>query len=252
MLKITEQCINWIKEYFINTNGDKAIIGISGGKDSTIAAALCAEALGADNIIGVMMPNLIQKDLADAAEVCRILGIHALVVNIGDAYRAISDDIARAVFAGDVQAFKKVRANGMYSTNTPARLRMTVLYGIAAFYPNSRVVNTCNRSEDFVGYSTKYGDAAGDFSPLGNLTVREVIEIGDDLGLPKHLVHKAPSDGMCGKTDEDNLGFTYEELDSFLLGDGGLTAETMSKVVRLHKATRHKYMPMPTFEKGEI
>lgn len=252
MLKVTSDCINWIKEYFINTGGDKAIIGISGGKDSTIAAALCAEALGADNVIGVMMPNLIQKDLADAAEVCRILGIHALVVNIGDTYRAISDDIARAVLAGDVQAFKKVRANGMYSTNTPARLRMTVLYGIAAFYPNSRVVNTCNRSEDFVGYSTKYGDAAGDFSPLGNLTVREVIEIGDDLGLPKHLVHKAPSDGMCGKTDEDNLGFTYEELDGFLLGDGGLTAETMSKVARLHKATRHKYMPMPTFEKGEI
>jgi NAD+ synthase len=139
----------------------------------------------------------------------------------------------------------------MFITNTPARLRMTTLYAVAALYPNSRVVNTCNYSEDYVGYSTKYGDAAGDFSPLGGLTVREVLAIGDALGLPRHLVHKAPSDGMCGKTDEDNLGFTYDELDGFLLGESGLSPETMSKVTKLHNSTRHKYTPMPIYDPSE-
>lgn len=250
MLKITEQCINWIKEQFKDIPDGKAIIGISGGKDSTVAAALCVEALGADRVIGVLMPQGVQKDISDSYEVVATLKLQYHVVNIGAACEALYHSISDAVFLCGGK--KAVETNSMITTNTPARIRMTTLYAIAALYPNSRVVNTCNRSEDFVGYSTKYGDAAGDFSPLGNLTVREVLEIGDDLDLPKHLVHKAPSDGMCGKTDEDNLGFTYEELDSFLLGDGGLTVETMGKVARLHKATRHKYIPIPTFQKGEI
>jgi NAD+ synthase len=250
MLKVTEDCINWIKDQFKDNPEGKAIIGISGGKDSTIAAALCVEALGADRVIGVLMPQGKQNDINDSYEVVALLKLQYHVVNIGVACEALYHSISDAVFLCGGK--KAVETNSMITTNAPARIRMTTLYAIAALYSNSRVVNTCNRSEDFVGYSTKYGDAAGDFSPLGNLTVREVIEIGDDLGLPKHLVHKAPSDGMCGKTDEDNLGFTYEELDSFLLGDVGLTVETMSKVARLHKATRHKYAPMPTFNKGEI
>lgn len=243
-----EQCIQWIKDYFKDNPNGKAIIGISGGKDSTIAAALCVEALGADRVIGVMMPNGSQADIADSVEVCRILGIPYHYIDIAMAYNSISMEIARSFCANDEQPLCTVWNNKMFTTNTPARLRMATLYAVAALYPNSRVVNTCNRSEDFVGYSTKYGDAAGDFSPLGNLTVREVLQIGDELGLPKHLVHKAPSDGMCGKTDEDNLGFTYEELDGFLLGESGLTPEVMSKVARLHKSTRHKYAPMPTFD----
>ena len=250
MLKITEQCINWIKEQFKNIPDGKAIIGISGGKDSTIAAALCVEALGADRVIGVLMPQGKQNDINDSYEVVASLKLQYHVVNIGAACEALYHSISDAVFLCGGK--KAVETNSMITTNAPARIRMTTLYAIAALYPNSRVVNTCNASEDYVGYSTKYGDAAGDFSPLGNLTVREVLMIGDDLGLPSHLVHKAPSDGMCGKTDEDNLGFTYEELDSFLLGESGLTPETMSKVARLHKATRHKYTPMPIFNKGEI
>lgn len=138
--------------------------------------------------------------------------------------------------------------NNMVKTNLPARLRMATLYAVAALYPNSRVVNTCNRSEDYIGYSTKYGDAAGDFSPLGNLTVREVLEIGDELGLPEHLVHKAPSDGMCGKTDEENIGFTYKELDDFILGTGPVSDTTVDKILKMHKASRHKYQPMPTYD----
>ena len=236
----------WIREQV--PEGGKAIIGISGGKDSTIAAALCAKALGADNVIGVMMPNGVQADIADSAQVCSILGIESHLIDIAVAYDSISMGIARSFCANDEQPLSTVWNNKMFTTNTPARLRMTTLYAVAALYPNSRVVNTCNYSEDYVGYSTKYGDAAGDFSPLGNLTVREVLEIGDALGLPSHLVHKAPSDGMCGKTDEDNLGFTYEELDDYIMhGKAPRTQETYERITHLHRVTRHKYEPMPVF-----
>ena len=238
-MSVTSECVNWIKDYFKDNPDGKAIIGISGGKDSTIAAALCVEALGADRVIGVMMPNGYQSDIEDSEEVCELLNIRYLTINIADAYSSIYKEVSDNT--------NIYILNNVFRTNTPARLRMTVLYGVAACYPNSRVVNTCNRSEDYVGYSTKFGDAAGDFSPLGNLTVREVLEIGDELGLPSHLVHKAPSDGMCGKTDEDNLGFTYEQLDDHILGTGTVDEETVEKIEHLHRVTRHKYTPMPMF-----
>ena len=242
--------INWIKDYYKDNPDGKAIIGISGGKDSTIAAALCVEALGADRVIGVLMPQGIQRDISDSYEVVARLKLQYHVVNIGAACEELYHFLADAVFlSGGMRAVKE---NTMIATNTPARLRMATLYAVAALYPNSRVVNTCNRSEDYVGYSTKYGDAAGDFSPLGNLTVREVLAIGDELGLPEHLVHKAPSDGMCGKTDEDNLGFTYDELDDYILRTGVVDVETVAKIERLHKATRHKYQPMPTFSPDDF
>ena len=244
----TQACIQWIQEYYKDNPDGKAIIGISGGKDSTVAAALCVEALGADRVVGVLMPNGVQADIADSAQVCSILGIESHLIDIAMAYNNISMEIARSFCANDEQPLCTVWNNKMFITNTPARLRMTTLYAVAALYPNSRVVNTCNRSEDYVGYSTKYGDAAGDFSPLGNLTVREVLEIGDELGLPEHLVHKTPSDGMCGKSDEDNLGFTYEELDNYILGTGEVSDETKAKIERLHKSSRHKYQPMPMFD----
>ena len=243
------EVINWIKDYYKDNPNGKAIIGISGGKDSTIAAALCVEALGADRVVGVMMPDGAQIDIADSAEVCSILGIESLYVDIARAYWGLSIELATAIYGDrrDIQPVSEVVSNKMYATNMPARIRMATLYAVAALYPNSRVVNTCNRSEDYVGYSTKFGDAAGDFSPLGNLTVREVLAIGDELGLPSHLVHKAPSDGMCGKTDEDNLGFTYEQLDDYILGTAAVDVETVAKIERLHKTTRHKYEPMPMF-----
>ena len=236
------ECVNWIKEYFKDNPDGKAIIGISGGKDSTIAAALCVEALGADRVVGVMMPQGQQKDIADSIEVCKLLGITNFTIDIGGSVNSLCH-----AFDMEVDYDRCILNNPMVATNLPARIRMATLYTVAAFYPNSRVVNTCNRSEDYVGYSTKYGDAAGDFSPLGNLTVREVLEIGDELGLPKHLVHKAPSDGMCGKTDEDNLGFTYEQLDNYILGTGAVDEETIEKIEHLHRVTRHKYTPMPMF-----
>jgi NAD+ synthase len=230
--------------------GGKAVLGISGGKDSTIAAALCVRALGKENVIGVLMPNGEQHDIDDSFRVCDLLDIERHIVNIGNVCYSLTQEVGYN-FLHDPWTFGSAHGNSMIKTNLPARIRMTALYAVAAMYPNSRVVNTCNYSEDFVGYSTKYGDAAGDFSPLGGLTVREVLEIGDALGLPHYLVHKAPSDGMCGKTDEDNLGFTYDELDGFLLGESGLSPETMSKVTKLHNSTRHKYTPMPIYDPSE-
>ena len=247
MITKTEAIINWVRERFKDIPDGKAIIGISGGKDSTIAAALCVEALGATRVVGVMMPQGIQKDIADSIEVCKLLGIINFTIDIGGAVNALCHS-----FDMEVDYDRSILNNPMVKTNLPARIRMATLYTVAAFYPNSRVVNTCNASEDYVGYSTKYGDAAGDFSPLGGLTVREVLEIGDDLGLPKHLVHKAPSDGMCGKTDEDNLGFTYEQLDNYIEGKVYLVPdEVVKKIERLHRVTRHKYELIPTYGKGE-
>ena len=250
-----DEVVAWIKNYFKDNENGKAIIGISGGKDSTIAAALCVEALGADRVIGVLMPNGIQNDISDSYEVVARLKLQYHVVNINAACEGLYKFLADAVFLSGGE--KAIKENTMITTNTPARLRMTTLYAVAALYPNSRVVNTCNRSEDYVGYSTKYGDAAGDFSPLGNLTVREVLEIGDALGvpenvinisiLPERLVHKIPADGMCGKSDEDNLGFTYEQLDDWILEGKCENEEIKEKILKLHKATRHKYMPIPTY-----
>ena len=231
---------NWIKDYFIDNGPDaKAVVGISGGKDSTIAAALLALALGPERVIGVLMPEYNQTDIDDALKVCEVLKIDKHIINIGpvcsELYEAFS---ANTGFA----------TNSQITTNTPARVRMTTLYMVAAAV-HGRVVNTCNRSEDYVGYSTKYGDLAGDFSIFKNYCVRDILAIGDYLGLPDYLVHKTPSDGMCGKTDEDNLGFTYEELDAYIIDEVIPTNyETYKKIVLKHKNNLHKEcinLPVP-------
>ena len=236
-----DNLVKWIRTQV--PEGGKAVLGISGGKDSTIAAALCVRALGAENVVGVMMPNGIQHDIEDSIDVCHYLGIITMTINIGSTVNTLCREIDEAY------DFDRCCINNpMIKTNLPARIRMTTLYAVAALYPNSRVVNTCNYSEDYVGYSTKYGDAAGDFSPLGGLTVREVLAIGDALELPYNLVHKAPSDGMCGKTDEDNLGFTYEQLDDFIEGNlDKVPLEIGTKIAHLHVVTRHKYNLIPTY-----
>ena len=203
--KIHDDIVKWIKESWFALAGKKVVIGISGGKDSTVCAALLAEALGPENVIGVMMPNGEQKDIADSHQVIEMLGIKGIKINIGDSYEALT------------KQFEELGAadKPLYSTNTPARLRMATLYGVAACV-DGVVCNTCNLSEDWVGYSTKWEDAVGDFSLLNKLTKTEVVALGDYMKLPKEFVHKAPSDGMCGKTDEDNLGFTYDQLDAYI------------------------------------
>lgn len=239
MQQLTQNVIRWIKDYFKNNPDGKVICGISGGKDSTIVAALCVEALGSDRVIGVLMPNGTQSDIDDSYKVCEYLGIPHFKIDISPAYAALTEQITSSASISDIPS--------TITTNLPSRLRMCTLYSIAAIYPNSRVVNTSNFSERYIGYSTKFGDGAGDFSPLGNLTVREVLAIGDDLGLPYELVHKTPSDGMSGKSDEERIGFTYDELDEYLCNNN-VTEGVKAKIEKLHIINLHKSRPIPAYD----
>lgn len=237
--KITIEIIDWLKNWFKDKSG-LAIIGISGGKDSTVCAALLVKALGKERVVGVMMPNGEQKDIDDSIKVCKLLGIKTFNINIGDMINALNSELIKNIKDPEINkdfiihtlanSTKYIINNSLYSTNTPARCRMTVLYGIAALY-NGFVVNTCNLSEDWIGYSTKWGDAVGDFSILNKLTKTEVVELGDYLGLPYELTHKIPSDGMCGMSDEDKFGFTYDDLDNYIrsLPDYNIDGKVYSK-----------------------
>lgn len=226
-----KKIVNYIKLWFADKGDAPAVIGISGGKDSTVCAALLAEALGKDRVIGVMMPNGIQKDISDSEKVIELLGIKRALINIEGAYEAL-----RQQFLSDGH---NTDDKPLYTTNTPARLRMTTLYGIAAIY-GGFVCNTGNASEGYIGYSTKWGDCTGDFGLFCSLTKSEVVALGDELGLPKELVHKTPSDGMCGKSDEDNLGFTYEQLDKFIRRESDaeisdIPTNVIQKIVKMHE-----------------
>jgi NAD+ synthase len=239
-LKVKNDCVEWIRDFFDkNGKGCNAVIGISGGKDSTVVAALCVEALGKDRVIGVLMPNGEQTDINDSYKLVEHLGIKYYVVNIADAFNGLKN-----AFPQELEMSNQTRIN------ISPRIRMTTLYAVSQSV-NGRVANTCNLSEDWVGYSTRYGDAAGDFSPLCCLTVAEVKEIGKVLGLPNDLVEKAPSDGLCGKTDEDNLGFTYAVLDRYIRTGEIDDLETKELIDRKHKANVFKLRVMPGFIYGD-
>ena len=242
---------NFIKDYFVQngTSTTKAVIGISGGKDSTVAAALLVRALGPSRVVGVLMPQGKQKDIEDARQVCKILGIPSYEINIESACDALYAAIDES-YAYD----HCVKNNTMITTNTPARIRMTTLYTIAAAV-GGRVCNTGNASEAFIGYTTKYGDLAGDFALLKNLTVREVYAIGDYLELPMFLVHKHPADGMSGKTDEDNTGIPYDAIDDYLLNDVYPEQMIYEKMMAAHKRNLHKRvidLPAPRRINGSL
>jgi len=236
--EVKNRLIQWIQEYFKeNARKDTmAVIGISGGKDSSVVASLCVEALGVDRVIGVLMPNGIQKDIDSALQLVKHLGIKNMTINIEDSLSALYNSLT---------ASKEI-INEQVTINTPARLRMTTLYMVAGSL-GGRVANTCNLSESYVGYSTKFGDNAGDFSPLGNLTVNEVKQIGYELNLPRELIEKIPEDGLSNETDEDRFGFTYKALDKYIRSGICDSLETKEKIDKMHKMSRHKKMDMPTF-----
>ena len=236
----------WIRDWFEeNGRGCNAVLGVSGGKDSSVVAALCAEALGKDRVIGVTMPNGVQKDINDSMRLINHLGIRYCNVNIGDTYQAL-------MFAVEEQ-LKTLQKEVSSQTiiNMPPRLRMTAVYAVSQSM-NGRVANTCNLSEDWVGYSTRYGDAAGDFAPLGGLTVGEVVAVGKVLGLPIDLVEKTPSDGLCGKTDEDNLGFTYAVLDRYIRTGICDDPKTKALIDEKHVKNLFKLKPIPHFEYTKV
>ncbi|MBQ6199019.1 MAG: NAD(+) synthase [Bacteroidales bacterium] len=237
--EVKNRVVKWIQDWFEeNGKGCNAVIGISGGKDSSVVAGLCVEALGKDHVIGVTMPNGVQPDIADSIKLINHLGIKSYDINIGESFNALM---------AEVEAKLGHEASAQTRINMAPRLRMTALYAVSQSN-NGRVANTCNLSEDWVGYSTRYGDAAGDFSPLGGLTVQEVVAIGKELGLPVDLVEKTPSDGLCGKTDEDNLGFTYAVLDRYIRTGICEDPDTKALIDRKHVLNLFKLKPIPHFE----
>ncbi|MBO4562626.1 MAG: NAD(+) synthase [Clostridia bacterium] len=236
--KVTKDVIEWVRDWFeVNGPGCNAVIGISGGKDSSVTAAVCAAALGRERVIGVMMPNGVQPDIGYSEKLIEHLGIRSFTVNIHDAYMALSRE-AEAAIGGELSRQTVI--------NMAPRIRMTALYAVSQSM-NGRVANTCNLSEDWVGYSTRWGDSVGDFSPLAKLTVHEVIEVGRYLGLPDFIVDKAPSDGLTGLTDEDNLGFTYETLDRYIRTGVCVPEEKKELIDRKHEMNLFKLSMMPAF-----
>ena len=233
-----KDAVQWIRDWFEqNGKGCNAVVGISGGKDSSIVAALCAEALGKERVIGVLMPNGEQPDIDCSKQLVAYLGIPYYVCNV------------QAGVNGVLQALQDagVEVSRQTTVNLPPRIRMSTLYALSQSN-NGRVANTCNLSEDWVGYSTRYGDAAGDFAPLGKLTVQEVKAIGRYLGLPENLIEKVPSDGLTDRTDEDNLGFTYAVLDKYIRTGVCEDENTKARIDRLHALNEFKLKPIPCFE----
>ena len=237
--KVTGDCVLWIQKFFLENGKDcNAVVGISGGKDSSVTAALCVKALGKDRVIGVLMPCGEQADIDCAHLLVDHLGIKHYVVNVKDAVEGVLGALP-----------KELAVSNQSRVNLPPRIRMATLYAVSQSC-NGRVANTCNLSEDWVGYSTRYGDAAGDFSPLAHLTVAEVKAIGHYLGLPATLVEKTPADGLCGKSDEENLGFTYAELDRYIR-TGEIDDPAKKELIdRKHKANLFKLQLMPSFDPG--
>ena len=236
--RIKNDCVAWIRAFFEENGRDcSAVVGISGGKDSSVVAALCAEALGRDRVIGVLMPCGEQADIDMAELLVTHLGIRSYKVNIGPAVAALSKSLPFELSRQTV-------------TNIPPRVRMTTLYAVAQSH-NGRVANTCNLSEDWVGYSTRYGDSVGDFSPCSHLTVAEVKAVGRVLGLPDVLVDKVPIDGLSGKTDEENLGFTYAELDRYIRTGEIDDADKKALIDTRHRNNLFKLKLMPAFEPDE-
>lgn len=234
--KVKDACVAWIRDFFEqNGPGCNAVIGISGGKDSSVAAALCVEALGKERVIGVLMPCGEQPDIDMAYMLVNHLGIRHYEINIKKAVEGVLQSLPETL-----------QISAQSRQNLPPRIRMSTLYAVSQSC-NGRVCNTCNLSEDWVGYSTRYGDAAGDFSPMSQLTVAEVKQIGSLLGLPEVLVNKTPIDGLCGKTDEENLGFTYAELDKYIR-NGEIEDPVKKEMIdKRHKANLFKLQLMPVF-----
>lgn len=243
-IKIKNDLVQWIRDWFEKNGKDcNAVIGISGGKDSSVVAALCVEALGKDRVIGVLMPNGGQNEI-EAFKLVEFLDIQYATIDINSAFKSILNHL---IYLNPSNSnMKHILPTEQAVINLPPRIRMATLYAVSQSI-NGRVACTDNLSESYIGYSTRWGDNVGDFCPLANLTSEEVVAIGDALGLPYELTHKTPSDGLCGKTDEDNFGFTYEALNKYILTGVCEDEAVKAKIDNLHNKNLFKRQPIPSF-----
>ena len=231
--------LEWMNEMMQNCHGRTAVIGISGGKDSSTVAALAVAAYGRENVYGVLMPDGVQSDIDYSRGLVEHLQIPHCTINISDAVQGVLKEMERAGITPSRQT----------TVNLPSRIRMSTLYAVAQSLPGGTVINTSNLSEDWVGYCTIYGDSAGAFSPLGMYTTEEVIALGRTLGLPEHFLQKPPSDGLTGLTDEDNLGFTYHAVNEYVRR-GVVDPAIKEKIDQKHKASRFKFTTVPVYHNG--
>ena len=239
---IANEAVDFIRNWFSANGGQNAVLGISGGKDSSVAAALCKAALGKDHVYGVQMPNGFQADIEDSDKIIKFLGIKHLKVDIIDAYKSI---ISQVMSGLDLEEKAK-----QVKFNLPPRLRMATVYAVAQSIPGGRVINTSNLCEAFVGWGTLFGDVVGDVAPLANLTCSKIREIGFKLDLPNELVDKTPSDGLTGKSDEENLGVSYNEIEAFIEGRfSELSEEALVKIAEKHRNSefKRKVLNIPAF-----
>lgn len=238
-LEVKDRIVDWIRDWFENNGkGCNAVVGISGGIDSSVVAALCVEALGKDRVFGVLMPQNTQSDIGFSHDLCSFLDIKNCVIDIGSTV----DNLLNLIWVrGKIEITKQTEIN------LPPRIRMSTLYAVSQSM-NGRVANTCNLSEDWVGWNTRYGDSVADFAPLAKLTKTEVKEIGKVLGLPDELVNKTPIDGLCGKTDEESFGFSYEILDKYIRTGEIDDTDIKAKIDTMHEKNLFKLQLMPSFE----
>jgi len=242
-LRIRNHWQDWAKQ----VGASKWVVGISGGKDSTVVAGLGENIFGKENVYGVLMPNGAQKDIDDSREVCKHLGINAFTINIGGTYAKLMNDVYAALFSA-IEG--RLTLSEDTAINLPARLRMATLYAVAQTV-GGMVLNTCNLSEDVSGFSTLFGDNAGSYAPIQGLTVTEIRQLGDWLGLPHHLIHKTPIDGLQHLSDEDKLGFTYADLDKYIREDEG-SDEFKERINQMYRKNKFKTdivrIPGPNFD----
>ena len=231
--------IDWMRAQMTACGGKTAVVGISGGKDSSVTAALCIRAYGRENVLGVLMPDGVQPDIDYSNGLVDVLGLHHITFNIHGGTSGILEEMERAGLTPSRQT----------RVNLPSRMRMAALYAVAQSVEGGIVLNTSNLSEDWVGYCTIYGDSAGAFSPLGMYTTEEVIALGRELGLPEKFLLKPPADGLTGLTDEDNLGFSYHAVNEYIR-KGVADPEIRAQIDRRHAASRFKFQTMPLYHNG--
>lgn len=243
----TNEAIERVRVFCIKNNIKGIVLGISGGKDSTVTAKLFAEAIGPENVIGILMPNNEQSDISDSREIVELLGIQSMEINIGKAFSGLLSSIDSQLMEKRINDVNIVSDQAI--SNIPPRLRMTVLYAVCQSLGHGyRVCGTTNKSEYYIGWFTKWGDGAADIEPIINLTCSEVIQLGLDLGIPEKFILKPPSDGLGNfKTDEEKLGFTYERLDQFI-EDGYIPEPDIEqkRIMERHKNSEHKRTGIPS------